>query len=844
MALSQLEAENARLTRSAAQQSVAATAPQLGIPVDHISNSLSGPHLGRVSSTSEERVTRAALSACRLGRAVIGTVASPSYAQPLLALAASARNVGFRCVTVSPYSHFDALKDPRIRRLGDPRRPLLPEPEFCSNITASTLLPNLDKKKSTRFHPASQYYGWRRSHLYRTWMWYVVVSHNYDLLAVDLDWRFISNPLPSLYSAKQPGGSAAAVVASHDEVPTASLLAKRIRSPPRLRDVMPGLHEASTSRYSTPFLNVGLMFVRSGGQTTVLAEQVMQRTLHAWEQGIFNEELNWGVGANLSCCHAPHGHSFDPLLKHFRKDVSTHAIKGTVLEKQPDEFEAGCDTLQPSVSPFHWEAPLPPTTSPLHWQQVHGRTQQNSTTGWSKHRFNTLVLRGLGRCTELYNVCERGQRTESPASPTAPLAAPRAAPPTAPPAAPLLLGPRAPVSGNGRTWPEVNSGDKAKDEMLISTTQSSQPPASPPSPAPPYSCRADAFEQGAWLPSSRESYFGDWTCPLWEKPINARFNCAEFPFRIWKAPFCTAPDAHDVFAAHGGHRTIFFVGDSLMNQMQVAVACRVLRDAHRRHSTPHLASHGQLMPGHPECNSSAVSCLGVPRWEGLVTRSDLPNDRAACRPYCSTVSIFQWSVTLCFVAAGTNFPQCSQPADDMALTLYERRLVRRGDVVVFNEGLWHNNKTRTNENLRSILDDLKKGHAIRTALADRGVGLVWREVSPQHFASPDGSFPNGQLAWYAGQRCAPLESVSLHEARRSALLSSLESEGLPVIRIWNLTRSQWDVHLERRTKHVQKKGAADCTHFCEPSGVMEAWADGALLAFERILHTLVSPWRR
>ena len=192
-------------------------------------------------------------------------------------------------------------------------------------------------------------------------------------------------------------------------------------------------------RYSSPFLNVGLMFVRSGGPTTVLAEQVMQRTLHAWEQGVFNEELNWGVGANLSCCHAPHGHSFDPLLKHFRKDASTHAQKEIVAKKQPDEFKAGCDTLQPSVSPFHWEAPLPPTTSPLQWQQVHGRTQENSTTGWSKHRFNALVQRGLGRCTELHNVCERGQRTESPASPTAPPAAPRAAPPTAPPAASLLL---------------------------------------------------------------------------------------------------------------------------------------------------------------------------------------------------------------------------------------------------------------------------------------------------------------------------------------------------------------------------------------------------------------------
>ena len=72
--------------------------------------------------------------------------------------------------------------------------------------------------------------------------------------------------------------------------------------------------------------------------------------------------------------------------------------------------------------------------------------------------------------------------------------------------------PARPVSGNGRTWPEPNgsgrrgSAANGSGVMLISTNQSSQPPASPPSPALPYSCRADAFEQGAWLPSSRESY--------------------------------------------------------------------------------------------------------------------------------------------------------------------------------------------------------------------------------------------------------------------------------------------------------------------------------------------------
>ena len=177
------------------------------------------------SSASEKRVTRAALSACERDRVVIGTVASSSYAQSLLALAASAHHVGFRCVTVAPYSHFDELKDPRVRRLGDPRRALLPEPIWCSNLSARIVLPHLP-----HVTPAWKLYGWRRSHLYRAWMWHVVVSHDYSLLAVDLDWRFISNPLPSLFSTRQPGAAhkVATVVAVHDEVPRPPYLHRRL----------------------------------------------------------------------------------------------------------------------------------------------------------------------------------------------------------------------------------------------------------------------------------------------------------------------------------------------------------------------------------------------------------------------------------------------------------------------------------------------------------------------------------------------------------------------------------------------------------------------------------------
>ena len=48
---------------------------------------------------------------------------------------------------------------------------------------------------------------------------------------------------------------------------------------------------------------------------------------------------------------------------------------------------------------------------------------------------------------------------------------------------------------------------------------------------------------------------------------------------------------------------------------------------------------------------------------------------------------------------------------------------------------------------------------------------------------------------------------------------------------WQASISQWDVHLERRSAHTLKRGI-DCTHLCEPSGVLESWTDTLLVALE------------
>ena len=41
-----------------------------------------------------------------------------------------------------------------------------------------------------------------------------------------------------------------------------------------------------------------------------------------------------------------------------------------------------------------------------------------------------------------------------------------------------------------------------------------------------------------------------------------------------------------------------------------------------------------------------------------------------------------------------------------------------------------------------------------------------------------------------------------------------------------IATGEWDVYLASRTAWVRTK--LDCTHFCEPSGVLEAWTDRLL----------------
>ena len=59
-------------------------------------------------------------------------------------------------------------------------------------------------------------------------------------------------------------------------------------------------------------------------------------------------------------------------------------------------------------------------------------------------------------------------------------------------------------------------------------------------------------------------------------------------------------------------------------------------------------------------------------------------------------------------------------------------------------------------------------------------------------------------------------------------LDELERAGVGVVRIWEQSVTQADQYLQSRTPYVANK--LDCTHYCEPSGVLDYWSDATLRA--------------
>jgi hypothetical protein len=123
--------------------------------------------------------------ACAVHNTVVGTVVSASFLGGLLVLRDSAVALGFPCVVVQPFDWFDALKHTaRLSVLPAPAPPLLPRSLWC-------------RERSFE-------YGWRRSQLYRTRLWRVVLEAGLDLLAMDCDHSLHVSPHAFLRAVHAP----------------------------------------------------------------------------------------------------------------------------------------------------------------------------------------------------------------------------------------------------------------------------------------------------------------------------------------------------------------------------------------------------------------------------------------------------------------------------------------------------------------------------------------------------------------------------------------------------------------------------------------------------------------
>ena len=299
-------------------------------------------------------------------------------------------------------------------------------------------------------------------------------------------------------------------------------------------------------------------------------------------------------------------------------------------------------------------------------------------------------------------------------------------------------------------------------------------------------------------------------------------------------------------------RRIFFVGDSISRQHMGAFACHLL----------HSMGWGR--------SSVRFEPPAMPSWfrEVTLVRSSVNHLSVYCRPTCVRIHVpgapalqhgggkanLQSGLQLCFVAAGMHYASCAFSLARQVRQLVTRNVSAAGDVFIVNDGLHAiadlpaisdgDNPSRAAPRLQAFLRDVSEGGL---AALLRRHHVLWRETSPQHFGgSASGAFNRTDRLRRenyshidATWTCEPL--LSPRRTDPQELLRALEAAGVGVLRVWNLTASQWDMHLDvhRRVPGLllgspRAGEPLDCTHFCEPSGVLEAWSDATLGALARL----------
>ena len=123
--------------------------------------------------------------------------------------------------------------------------------------------------------------------------------------------------------------------------------------------------------------------------------------------------------------------------------------------------------------------------------------------------------------------------------------------------------------------------------------------------------------------------------------------------------------------------------------------------------------------------------------------------------------------------------------------------------VVMNFGL--HNKELLMDPIQELLKVLS-----RDLLAGKTT-LIWKETAPQHFKNPGGVYSTDAL----GKNCIDISHDSVEISNQFNLKYNpiCHEYEVPVLEIWNMTRSFFNAHVQ-----------GECTHYCQP-GVAELWVE-------------------
>lgn len=258
---------------------------------------------------------------------VLTVVTGASFLENAAALAASAKgHATFPCIRVA-----------------------FAEPLTTSDVAAASPLlePLLLREHSWRPPHAAcaeNQSGYRKTSVLKTHALSLLLSLSLDVYVIDSDWRFRADPMPWVRLANV--------------------------------DIIAPLAATTT------LLNIGLAWLRSTGATRLIARRVANRSVVAWDQGVFNEELKARLATMLKgrCCynnawaeHGPHRCFVSlqsvHLLRHNRKHEAFTAINGQ-----------GCHGKFEQVPEVHAVPPVPAASAGT----VH------AYDGWSREIFNPI----------------------------------------------------------------------------------------------------------------------------------------------------------------------------------------------------------------------------------------------------------------------------------------------------------------------------------------------------------------------------------------------------------------------------------------------------------------------